>query len=84
MDVATIQVKTEDRLQTYVLKLAQTSTVGKIYSMIDKHRGGDGSGPRGYELRGGFPPRLYAEMGTTLLDAGLVPNASLFMREVPA
>ena len=81
VEVATIQVKTEDRLQTYVLKLAQTSTVGKIYRMIDRHRGG---GPRTYELRGGFPPRAYADTDATLLDAGLVPNASLFMRELPA
>lgn len=95
VEVVTVQVKTEDRLQTYVLKLAATSTVGAIYRMIDKHRAGADDGSlaavsgssgtrRTYELRGGYPPRLYGNLDMTLTDAGLIPNASLFMTPSPS
>ena len=85
IEVVTVQVKTEDRQQTYVLKLAATSTVGSIYRMIDKHRAGgmlptkENGTHRSYELRGGYPPRLYGKLDMTLSEAGLIPNASLFM-----
>ena len=86
IEVVTVQVKTEDRQQTYVLKLAATSTVGSIYRMIDKHRAGGVPSAKGgscshrsYELRGGYPPRLYGNLEMTLSEAGLIPNASLFM-----
>ena len=80
--IATIQVKTEDRKETYVLKLSEMSTVGKIYAMIDKHRGIESNEIRTYELRGGFPPQVYDDYNSTLVEAGLVPNASLFIRKV--
>lgn len=35
---------------------------------------------KNYEIRTGFPPRAYNDLNQTLQDAGLVPNATLFLK----
>lgn len=37
---------------------------------------------KNYEIRTAFPQRAYADLTETLRDAGLVPNATLFLRAV--
>lgn len=75
------QIKREDGLKTYVLKLPYWATIQDVRSALDKHRVGV-EGTLHYELRSTFPPRTYDDLQQTLEDAGLVPNATLFLREV--
>jgi hypothetical protein len=122
---ATMQVKSEDGKQTYVLVLPYTATIAALRASIDKHRASTGAscmvcqqqqqqqqpaaakdpnrstsipGNReeavhngtacrqsagvccSYELRSAFPARLYADVSSSLEQAGLVPSATLFMR----
>lgn len=98
-EVTTLQVKSENGSETFLLKLQFDDTVASLRQCIDAHRTGSGtSGPVGpqfdrlsgahgsekrqYEIRTAFPSRVYACETETLREAGLVPNATLFLKSV--
>ncbi len=81
-----LQVKSEDGGKTYILKLQYDDTVFALRKCIDTHRaalakeqGMPAPGAK-YEIRSAFPTRAYTEAKETLREAGLVPNATLFLR----
>ena len=85
-EIATLQVKSEDGRQTFILKLQYDETLFALRKYIDTHRaklakeqGMPAPGAK-YEIRSAFPARSYAEAKETLREAGLVPNATLFLR----
>ncbi len=80
-----LQVKSEDGRQAYVLKLKYDDTVGALRSCVDAHRAKlvieDGQyRSNHYEIRSAFPAHTYGDADETLRAAGLVPNATLFLR----
>lgn len=76
-----IQVKREDGMQTYVLKFPHWATIQHVRNALDTHRRKDESTSSGdYVLRSAFPPQVYKDVHQTLESAGLVPNATLFMK----
>ena len=83
VEVTTLQVKSEDGSETYVLRLKYEDTIGDVRLALNRHR----RAPAGrevpaakYEIQSGFPPRTFGDTHETLRDAGLVPNATLFLR----
>ncbi|UPQ99722.1 UBX domain-containing protein [Chloropicon primus] len=73
-----IQIKREDGMQTYVLKLPYWATIRDVRKALNSHRQ-DKGGKDKYVLRSAFPPQIYNDERKTLEEAGLVPNATLFM-----
>mmetsp|Transcript_27606 Transcript_27606/g.60406 ORF Transcript_27606/g.60406 Transcript_27606/m.60406 type:complete len:406 (-) Transcript_27606:721-1938(-) len=86
--IATLQVKSEDGSQTYIVKLQYTDTIAAVRKYLDAHRAklakdqGKPAPPSTYELRTAFPTRAYADLTETLQAAGLTPNATMFLRAV--
>lgn len=74
-----IQIKREDGMQTYVLKLPYWATIQDVKNALDTHRQGKEKSDK-YVLRSAFPPQIYNDNHQTLEEAGLVPNATLFMK----
>lgn len=78
-----IQIKREDGMQTYVLKLPYWATIQDVKNALDTHRQQGHSKEKSsgqYVLRSAFPPQIYNDLHQTLEEAGLVPNATLFMK----
>ena len=81
VEVTTLQVKSEDGSETYVLRLKYGDTIGDVRLALNRHRRAAAGCPAAkYEIRSGFPPRTFEDSHETLRDAGLVPNATLFLR----
>jgi hypothetical protein len=84
--VATLQVRSEDGKQAFILKMKYTDTIGRVKKCIDKHRAAQQQQQQppptvgGYELRSAFPARVHTDDNMTLQEAQLVPNATLYMR----
>ncbi len=91
--MTTLQIKCEDGRDTYVLKLKYTDTIATVRRCIDAHRGGvvggslgTGGGAAGsssipcYEIRSRMPATTYSDESQSLQQAGLVPNATLFLK----
>ena len=80
------QVKSEDGSQTYIIKLQYDDTVASLRKYIDAHRvkakPAANASPAGYEIRTSFPSRAYNEPHESLRQAGLVPNATLFLKPI--
>lgn len=79
------QVKSEDGQQTFILKLQYDNSLGQLRACIDKHRAKLKPPPPPtavYEIRSAFPSRAYINPAETLRTAGLIPNATLFLRAV--
>lgn len=75
--ITTLQVKSEDGKQTFILKLRFTDSISSVRDYIDKHRGP----PKvPYEIRSPFPACTYTDEDETLEAAALVPNATLVLR----
>ncbi|GFH09495.1 UBX domain-containing protein 11 [Haematococcus lacustris] len=76
-------VKSEDGQQTLIVKAQYDDTVGALRSYIDAHRAKQKEGERttNYEIRTAFPPRAYTNPHETLRAAGLIPNATLFLKQ---
>ncbi|GAX86112.1 hypothetical protein CEUSTIGMA_g13524.t1 [Chlamydomonas eustigma] len=85
-EIATLQVKSEDGQQTFILKMQFDDSIYALRKCIDAHRtklAKEQNKPvpsSHYEIRGAFPARAYTEAKETLRDAGLVPNATLFLK----
>lgn len=80
-EVATLQVKNEDGQQTFILKLKYDDNIGSLRACIDTHRAKlKPPADKGYEIRSAFPARTYTDAAETLRAAGLIPNATLFLR----
>jgi hypothetical protein len=81
-----LQVKSENGQQTFILKMQFDDTIYALRKCIDAHRiklAKDQNKPAPssqYEIRGAFPARAYSEAKETLREAGLVPNATLFLK----
>ncbi|KAJ9527692.1 hypothetical protein QJQ45_025966 [Haematococcus lacustris] len=82
-EITTLQVKSEDGQQTLIVKAQYDDTVGALRSYIDAHRAKQKEGERttNYEIRTAFPPRAYTNPQETLRAAGLIPNATLFLKQ---
>jgi hypothetical protein len=81
--VATLQVRSEDGKQAFILKMKYADTIGRVKKCIDKHRAAQLQQPPtvgSYELRSAFPARVHTDDSMTLQEAQLVPNATLYMR----
>ncbi len=76
-----------------MLKLRYDDTVGALRACLNAHlargaapgastaaAGAAAVGVGRYEIRSAFPARAYADEEETLRAAGLVPNATLFLR----
>jgi len=88
-EIATLQVKSEDGKQTFILKLQYDETVFALRKYIDAHReklskeqGKAVPAAKSYEIRSAFPARAYTEAKETLREAGLVPNSTLFLKAI--
>ena len=81
-----MQVKSEDGRQTFILKLQYDETIFALRKYIDTHRTkltkeqGKQAPTGKYEIRSAFPARAYSDSKETLREAGLIPNATLFLR----
>lgn len=79
--VTTIQVKSSNGKQTYVVKLLYTDNVGALYECLRRHLTTDEKRPlHPFIIRSSFPPRSYENTEETLQQAGLVPSATLFIK----
>ncbi|KXZ46755.1 hypothetical protein GPECTOR_41g720 [Gonium pectorale] len=81
-EVTTLQVKSVDGKQTYIMKMKYDDTVAALRACINAHHAKSGHSGLTYEIRSAFPARAYTDEGETLRQAGLVPNATLFLRAV--
>ncbi|XP_067399437.1 UBX domain-containing protein 11 isoform X2 [Emydura macquarii macquarii] len=77
-DISTLRIKSENGEQTYIVKMLFTETIGDLRRHLAQSRGGE-SQP--YEIISTFPQRVYADNSMTLQECGLIPNASLLLRE---
>ncbi|XP_028834987.1 UBX domain-containing protein 11 isoform X2 [Denticeps clupeoides] len=74
--VTTLRVKSEDGVQTFVLKMYFTDTIGRLRQHLDTQRQ-PGAAP--YELMSAFPRRRHGDDSQTLSACGLTPNAVLLL-----
>eukprot|EP00040_Diaphanoeca_grandis_P003116 m.23806 g.23806 ORF g.23806 m.23806 type:complete len:512 (-) comp14365_c0_seq1:166-1701(-) len=74
-EIVTLQVKSEDGKDTYVLKLTSNDTVKTVREHLNKHRSGQSAA---YKLVSTYP-RKELDDATTLAIAGLVPRATIRM-----
>lgn len=86
-EITTLQVKSEDGGQTFILKLQYDDTIWNLRQCINEHRGKltkeQGKAEHGpYEIRSAFPARAYNAAKETLREAGLIPNATLFLKSL--
>lgn len=72
VDMTTLRFRGGDSHETIVLKLAYETTIGQVFELLKKDAGS-------YELRTTFPNRTYRDETETLLTAGLVPSATVFI-----
>lgn len=75
-DITTLRIKMDDGFPSLLMKMRFGDTIGTALMLIAKERKSEGP----FELRSAFPVRGYSEKNETLQDAGLIPNASLFIR----
>lgn len=75
--VATLRVKMDGGKKTVIVKLQYSNTIGDLRSFINEHH------KKGlYEIRTTFPNKKYDRQSETLEDAGLVPSATLHIRDI--
>lgn len=74
-DIATLQVKSENGKDTFVLKLRSGDTVATVRHYLDKQRP---LGTGGYKLVSAYPRKELTD-DMTLEDAGLTPRATIRM-----
>ncbi|TRY96054.1 hypothetical protein DNTS_021169 [Danionella cerebrum] len=77
IDVTTLRVKSEDGLNTYVMKMYVSETIGELRRFLDINRG---PGASRYDIISTFPLQCYGDDTLTLLACGLYPNGVLLLR----
>ncbi|XP_067304254.1 UBX domain-containing protein 11 [Pseudorasbora parva] len=76
-DITTLRVKSEDGMETFIMKMYLTETIGHLRHYLDIKRG-PGAVP--YDIISAFPQRCYSDDTQTLRSCGLTPNAALLLR----
>ncbi|XP_018974910.2 UBX domain-containing protein 11 isoform X2 [Cyprinus carpio] len=76
-DVATLRLKSEDGMETFIMRMYFTETIGDLRHYLDLKRG---PGAALYDIISAFPQRCYSDDTQTLLSCGLTPNAALLLR----
>ncbi|XP_033879933.1 UBX domain-containing protein 11-like [Acipenser ruthenus] len=76
-DVSTLRVKSEDGEQTFILKMHFSETIGQLRAYLNQHRGEE---QHLYDIVSSFPQQRYSDDSKTLRECGLVPNATLLLR----
>ena len=81
-EISTLQVKSEDGRNTYVLRLQASDTVQDLRDALNAYRAkAEGKGrPTRFHIKSAWPNRTYGEGSRTLKEEGLVPNATLFLQ----
>jgi len=74
--VATLRVKLDGGTKTLIVKLQYTDTIGDLREFIKKHKSGL------YEIRTTFPNKIFSRLSESLEEAGLVPSATLHIRDL--
>lgn len=75
--VATLRVKLDGGSKTLIVKLRYTDTIQDVRTFVDKQKHN-----QRYEIRTTFPNRVYDVRSETLEDAGLVPSATLHIKDL--
>ncbi|XP_016315603.1 UBX domain-containing protein 11-like [Sinocyclocheilus anshuiensis] len=76
-DVTTLRLKSEDGMETFIMRMYFTETIGDLRHYLDLKRG---PGAALYDIISAFPQRCYSDDTQTLLSCGLTPNAALLLR----
>jgi hypothetical protein len=76
--VVTLKVKFSDGKQVLLLKMLDTDTIDDVHQVIrEQQQGGE---KQTFQLRTAFPNKAYDDLGQTLQEAGLAPNATLLLK----
>uniref|UniRef100_A0A8C4YVK0 UBX domain-containing protein 11 n=1 Tax=Gopherus evgoodei TaxID=1825980 RepID=A0A8C4YVK0_9SAUR len=78
-NISTLRIKSENGEQTYIVKMLFTETIGDLRRHLAQIWQVQDHSP--YEIISTFPQRVYADNFMTLQECGLIPNASLLLRE---
>ena len=81
-DITSLQIRTGDGRSSLVLKMRFYDTIGNLINVLEASRT-DLKGVK-YELRTRYPNRAYQDREETLIDAGLIPNATILIKKLPA
>ncbi|XP_068179359.1 UBX domain-containing protein 11 isoform X2 [Antennarius striatus] len=76
--VINLKVKSEDRKQTFTLKMYLSETIGHLRQYVDKHRRGSLSP---YDIISAHPQCSYHEDSQTLQSCGLTADSTLLLRK---
>ncbi|KAL5253431.1 hypothetical protein ACHWQZ_G013274 [Mnemiopsis leidyi] len=74
--VSTLRVKLNGGSKTLIVKLQYSDTVSDLRDFIDQHKTG------AYEIRTTFPNKIYRDFSESLEEAGLIPSATLHVRDL--
>ncbi|XP_063810800.1 UBX domain-containing protein 11 isoform X3 [Pseudophryne corroboree] len=72
-----LRIKSENGDHTYKVRMLPTETLGDLRAILAQHRVSDVAS---FDIISSFPYCVYDNNTCTLQEAGLVPNASLFLR----
>ncbi|KAK2902713.1 hypothetical protein QQF64_010454 [Cirrhinus molitorella] len=76
-NITTLRLKSEDGVETFIVKMYLTETIGDLRHYLDLKRGSRGAP---YDIISAFPQRCYSDDTQTLLSCGLTPNTALLLR----
>ncbi|XP_072103499.1 UBX domain-containing protein 11 isoform X1 [Mobula birostris] len=76
-NVSTLRIKSENGEKTYIIKMFFSETIGDLRAHLDQSRGEQQSD---YDIISTFPQKVYSDQSKTLMEYGLVPNATLILR----
>ncbi|XP_056618634.1 UBX domain-containing protein 11 isoform X2 [Triplophysa dalaica] len=76
-DITTLRIKSEAGVETFIVKMHFSETIGDLRLYLDMKR--QPGGPP-YDIISTFPKRCYNDDTQTLLSCGLIPNAVLILR----
>ncbi|KXJ06139.1 UBX domain-containing protein 11 isoform X2 [Exaiptasia diaphana] len=74
--VTTLRIKSETGEKTYLVKMSFTDTIADLREHLNAVR------PKGapdYNIKSSFPNKVYSDLSATLVECGLVPNATLHL-----
>ena len=74
--ISTLRVKLDGGTKTLIVKLRYSDTIADIRTFVDQHKKGM------YEIRTTFPNQTYETLSESVEEAGLVPSATLHIRDL--